>query len=89
MYVDGRCYFVDVIGRTLSGAISNCRTAFGESAFGKIFEPLDKETHDIIVDAAHSISKQEYWLGFTDKLSEGHFHYDNGPALTFSKWNIG
>ena len=89
VYVDGKCYFVDTTGRTLSNAISNCQAAFGDGALGKLFEPLDEDNHDIVVDAAHSVSKQEYWLGFSDKLSEGHFHYDNGPPLTFSKWGIG
>ena len=67
-------------------AIAKCQETLPN---GRLFEPRDETTHNVVVAAAHVISSQTYWLGINDTLSEGQFQYLSGGNLTFSNWNPG
>ena len=86
MQLNGACYYVEKQLLTAHEAIANCQNGFDN---GKLFEPRDKDTHDSVVAAAQRITSQNYWLGISDTLSEGHFQYLSGGNLTFSNWNAG
>ena len=70
----------------VSEAIDNCQETLRN---GRLFEPRDETTHNLVIAAALEISSQLYWLGINDTLSEGQFQYLSGGNLTFSNWNTG
>ena len=67
-------------------AIANCQETLHN---GRLFEPRDETTHNLVLAAALGISLQHYWLGINDTLSEGQFQYLSGGHLTFSNWKQG
>ena len=86
VYLNGTCYYVETTLLGLDEAIANCQETLYN---GRLFEPRDETTHNLVVAAAQAIASQTYWLGINDTLSEGQFQYLSGGNLTFSNWSPG
>ena len=86
MYLNGTCYFIEKTLLGIHEAITNCQAT---PHIGRLFEPRDETTHNLVVAAALGMSSQTYWLGINDTLSEGQFQYLSGGNLTFSNWSPG
>ena len=86
MYLLETCYVVEKTLLSFGEAIANCQETLHN---GRLFEPRDETTHNLVLAAALGISSQTYWLGINDTLSEGKFQYLSGGNLTFSNWNSG
>ena len=86
VYLNGNCYYVEKTLLGIGEAIANCQKALHN---GRLFEPRDETTHNLVVAAALAISSQNYWLGINDTLSEGQFQYISGGNLNFSNWSPG
>ena len=87
--VDDYCYFINTSALSISDAIANCQNAFGDDIVGRLFEPKDKNTSDLVVAAALGMESTNYWLGISDKQTEGEFHYNTGSKISFSNWDTG
>jgi len=64
----GSCYFFENSQKTFSSAKDFCRTAFGQDALGKLFEPTDLQTFQNVNETANSmleiVSNNHPWIGF-------------------------
>ena len=98
--VNGNCYYVKETRSSINDAMKYCQTAFGSGHVGKLYEPKDKATHDLVIKAYNGIvqdwprSRSRFgdwlWLGINDKSSEGQFQYlTTGDNLLFSNWRTG
>ena len=87
--IDGSCYYIETERLSLENATINCGNAFGPGVDGILFEPKDKNTHDLVVAAALGMESTNYWLGISDKQTEGEFHYNTGSKISFSNWDTG
>ena len=96
--VDGNCYYIKETKLSIDDAAKSCQTAFGSELVGKLYEPKDKATHDLVIRAYNGIVHSAYrgafgnwlWLGINDKSSEGQFQYSTtGGNLLFSNWRTG
>ena len=98
--VDGNCYYIKETKLSVDDAAKSCQTAFGSELVGKLYEPKDKATHDLVIKAYNEIvqdwpqSRSRFgdwlWLGINDKSSEGQFQYlTTGGNLLFSNWRAG
>ena len=59
---------------------------------GKMFEPRSKEINDDVATEARKLIGDDrwYWLGITDKVSEGNWSYNsNGQTISFENWFSG
>ena len=98
--VNGNSYYIKETRSSINDAIKYCQTAFGSGHVGKLYEPKDKATHDLVIKAYKGIvqdwprSRSRFgdwlWLGINDKSSEGQFQYlTTGDNLLFSNWRAG
>ena len=56
---------------------------------GKLFEPRDLATNDLVVDYAYKIINNQFWIGIDDIDTEGTFQYTTGGNLVFTNWEVG
>ena len=56
---------------------------------GKLFEPRDLATNDLVIDYARGITNSVFWLGIDDIDNEGTFQYATGGNLVFTNWEGG
>ena len=91
MSANGNCYHSSKTKLTIDDAKKYCQTAFGSTFVGRIYEPKDKPTHDIVmmITANKMYIQDSLWLGINDKSSEGQFHYNTGGKLLLNKWRGG
>ena len=67
----------------------NCGNQFGSNHTGKLFEPRDLATNNLVNDYARGIispQAQMLWLGINDIDIEGTFQYATGGNLAFTHW---
>ena len=64
----------------------NCQNQFGSNHTGKLFEPRDLATNDLVIDYAQGIRNTRFWLGINDIDIEGTFQYATGGNLVFTNW---
>ena len=55
--VNGNCYYIKETKLSIDDAKKYCQTAFGSKFGGRLYEPKDKATHDLVIRAANGISK--------------------------------
>jgi hypothetical protein len=55
--VNGNCYYIKETKLSIDDAEKYCQTAFGSKFGGRLYEPKDKATHDLVIRAANGISK--------------------------------
>ena len=67
----------------------NCRNQFGSNHTGKLFEPRDLATNNLVNDYAQGIISPPFWLGINDIDIEGTFQYATGGNLVFTNWGVG
>ena len=68
-------------------ANENCKTQFGKGVEGRLFEPKDSETDNLVMRVAFARLDSDYaWLGIHDITSEGNFSYNSGGALEYTNW---
>ena len=58
---------------------------------GKLFEPRDPATNDLVLDYAYGIKNDNYnfWHGIDDIDTVGTFQYTTGGNLAFTNWEVG
>ena len=58
---------------------------------GKLFEPRDLATNDLVLDFAYGIRNDNYnfWHGIDDIDTVGTFQYTTGGNLVFTNWDVG
>ena len=87
--INGNCYYIETKSLSFENATINCENAFGPGVDGILFEPKNKNTHDLVVAAANGVEARRYWLGISDIMTEGDFHYNTGSKISFSNWDDG
>jgi len=92
--LDNTCYFFDVKKeRTKAQAQEKCLDSFGSHP-GRLFEPKDLNIIPLVRAEALKLRPRQgqfWWIGVSDTISEGTFHYDSsGRNITFSApWKSG
>ena len=56
---------------------------------GKLFEPRDLTTNNLVVDYAYGIRNDRFWIGIDDIDTEGTFQYTTGGNIVFTNWEVG
>ena len=56
---------------------------------GKLFEPRDLATNDLVTNYAKGIKNAVFFLGINDIDIEGTFQYTTGGNLVFTNWQVG
>ena len=88
--VNGNSYYINENKISIDDAKKYCQTAFGSKIVGRLYEPKDKATYDLVIKAANRIVQDWLWLGINDKSSEGQFQYfTTGGNLHFTNWRTG
>ena len=89
--VNGNCYYIKETKLSIDDAKKYCQTAFGSKFGGRLYEPKDKATHDLVITAANKLVQDWLWLGISDMLSsKGTFQYSStGSLLLFTNWRAG
>ena len=65
----------------------NCQSQFGSNETGKLFEPRDLATNNLVFDyALRIINSNQFWFGINDIDIEGTFQYATGGNLVFTNW---
>ena len=67
----------------------NCQNQFGSNHTGKLFEPRDLATNNLVTDYAYGITNTHFWFGINDIDIEGTFQYATGGNLSFTNWRSG
>ena len=88
-FILGKCYFVEINIFNFTDAMVNCQTQFGSNHTGKLFEPRDLATNNLVTDYAHGIKNTKLWFGINDIDIEGTFQYATGGNLVFTNWRSG
>ena len=81
--IDNTCYYFETTRKSYDDAKQNCNTKFPQ---GKLFEPKSLSSNKKVHKAALSIENYpHWWIGITDKRSEGSWVYDSdGASVAFS-----
>jgi len=67
-FIIDRCYYIDTSYKKLSDAKAQCNTVFRSiGRDGKIFEPVDTNTFNMIKKTAFALKESTYWIGFVRK----------------------
>ena len=84
--VDNKCVYFEKISLTYDKAIENCKEKLKEYGGGGIlYEPNSIAEQKRIVDMAYERSSSWYWIGVTDKTTEGQFTYNsNNQPINFT-----
>ena len=53
--VDGNCYYIKETKLSIDDAAKSCQTAFGSELVGRLYEPKDKATHDLVIRAYNGL----------------------------------
>ena len=69
--------------------MENCQNQFGANHTGKLFEPRDLATNDLVTNYAKGIKNAVFFLGINDIDIEGTFQYATGGNLVFTNWEVG
>ena len=64
----------------------NCQNQFGSNHTGKLFEPRDLATNNLVTDYARGITNTDFWFGINDIDIDGTFQYATGGNLVFTNW---
>ena len=83
-FILGKCYFVEINIFNYTDSMVNCQNQFGSNHTGKLFEPRDLATNDLVIDYARGITNNVFWLGIDDIDVEGTFQYATGGNLVFT-----
>ena len=67
----------------------NCQNQFGSNHSGKLFEPRDLATNNLVTNYAFGIRNKRSWLGINEIDIEGTFQYATGGNLVFTNWRSG
>ena len=80
--IENRCYYFETTFKSYDDAKQNCNTKFPQ---GKLFEPKSSSSNKKVHKVALSIKWASFWIGITDKRSEGNWVYDSdGASVAFS-----
>ena len=66
----------------------NCQNQFGSNHTGKLFEPRDLATNNLVIEYAQGITYNVF-IGIDDIDVEGTFQYATGGDLVFTNWRSG
>ena len=88
-FILGKCYYVEINLLNYSDSMVNCQNQFGSNHIGKLFEPRDLVTNNLVTTYAHGLKVFEFWLGINDIEIEGTFQYATGGNLVFTNWHSG
>ena len=90
-FILGKCFFVEINQFNYIDSMVNCGNQFGSNHTGKLFEPRDLATNNLVNDYAQGMwnSPQALWLGINDIDIEGTFQYATGGNLVFTNWSGG
>ena len=88
-FILGKCYYVEINLLNYSDSMVNCQNQFGSNHTGKLFEPRDLATNNLVHIYAQGIINVSYWLGIDDIDVEGTFQYATGGNLVFTNWRSG
>ena len=69
--------------------MENCQNQFGSNHTGKLFEPRDLATNNLVTDYARGITNTDFWFGINDIDIDGTFQYATGGNLDFTNWRSG
>ena len=58
-----KCYYVEINLSNYTDAMVNCQNQFGSNHTGKLFEPRNLLTNNLVVDYAQGITHNNVWLG--------------------------
>ena len=91
MIVNGNCYYINRDRLNINDAKKHCQTAFSSKFVGRLYEPKDRATHELVINAANGVAFGGWLLlGIIDKSSEGQFQYlTTGGNLLFTNWKTG
>ena len=86
--IDNTCYYFETTSKSYDDAKQNCNTKFSQ---GKLFEPKSASSNKKVHQAAFGINRTNYWIGISDKTSEGRWVYESdGASVAFSiPWRSG
>ena len=57
---------------------------------GRLFEPKNRLQNDLVLTLLKSLQPSNWWIGITDRQSEGRFEYlSSGKEPSFSNWYPG
>ena len=84
--VDNKCVYFEKISLTYDKAIENCQEKLKDYGGGILYEPYSIEEQKRIVDMAYERGSMSwYFIGVTDKTTEGQYTYNsNNQSINFS-----
>ena len=84
--MDGRCVYFEKTSLTFDKATQNCQEKLKDYGGGILYEPNSNAEQKRIVDMAYErLSGQWFWIGVTDKTTEGQFSYNsNNQPISFT-----
>ena len=91
-FIDNRCVYFDETPMTYDQAIENCQQKLKDYGGGILYEPNNIVEQKRIVDMAYERGSRKnshswYWIGVTDKSTEGQFrHNSNSQPIDF-RWS--
>ena len=88
-FILGKCYYVEINLLNYYDAIVNCQNQFGYNHSGKLFEPRDLATNNLVTNYAYGIRNNRFWLGINEIVIEDTFQYATGGNLVFTNWEAG
>ena len=83
--MDGRCVYFEKEPLTYDKATQNCQEKLKDQGGGILYEPYSIAEQKRIVDMAYEFSSGWYWIGVTDKNTEGQYTYNsNNQPINFT-----
>ena len=85
-FILGKCYYVEIKLLNYTDSMVNCQNQFGSNHTGKLFEPRDLATNNLVIEYAQGIKYTHFRFGIDDIDVEGTFQYATGGDLVFTNW---
>ena len=90
-FIDNRCVYFDETPMTYDQAIENCQQKLKDYGGGILYEPSGIAEQKRIVDMAYERGSRKnshswYWIGVTDKSTEGLFRYNSNSQPIDFRW---
>ena len=90
--INNRCVYFDQTPMTYDQAIENCQQKLKDYGGGILYEPSGIAEQKRIVDMAYERGSRKnshswYWIGVTDKSTEGQFRYNSNSQPIDFRWS--
>ena len=90
--INNRCVYFDETPMTYDQAIENCQQKLKDYGGGILYEPNGIAEQKRIVDMAYERGSRKnshswYWIGVTDKSTEGLFRYNSNSQPIDFRWS--